>query len=149
MSKKVYISGNTANCFNEFTLCCTKDFENKFLTNNSSIVDNEEYFYADFESVENIESYYENRIIKLQDEITDLQHRLDVAEKALELAVNNISWCPAKQGEFPTMLIVWSVGLIAELIAFIVLKAKIRQNCPKESKTEQVIEENGKERDNG
>jgi predicted nuclease with TOPRIM domain len=85
MSKKVYISGNTANCFNEFTLCCTKDFENKYLTNNSSIVDNEEYFYADFKSVKNIESCYENRIIKLQDEITDLQHRLDVAEKALEL----------------------------------------------------------------
>jgi hypothetical protein len=99
MSKKVYISGNTANCFDEFSLCCTKDFRNKFLTNNSSIVDNEEYFYADFKSVENIESCYENKIIKLQDEATDLQHKLEVAEKALELAVNNISWCPAKQGE--------------------------------------------------
>ena len=86
MSKKVYISGNTANCFNEFTLCCTKDFDNKFLTNNSSVVDNEEYFYADFESVENIESYYENRIIKLQDEVTYLQHRLEVTERAFELA---------------------------------------------------------------
>ena len=31
--------------------------------------------------------------------IADLQHKLEVAEKALELAVNNISWCPAKQGE--------------------------------------------------
>ena len=31
--------------------------------------------------------------------ISDLQHRLEVADKALEFAVNNISWCPAKQGE--------------------------------------------------
>lgn len=31
--------------------------------------------------------------------IADLQHRLEVADKALELAVNTISWCPAKQGE--------------------------------------------------
>lgn len=89
MSKKVYISGNTANCFDEFTLCCIKDFENKFLTNNSSLVDDKEYFYADFKSVENIESCYENKIIKLQDEITDLQHLLEVAEKALTKAVND------------------------------------------------------------
>lgn len=100
MGKKVYISGNTTNCFNEFTLCCTKDFENKFLTNNSSIVDNEEYFYADFKSVENIESCYENRIIKLQDEVIDLQHRLDVAEKAVELACSHIpcKTCPHSNG---------------------------------------------------
>lgn len=35
----------------------------------------------------------------LKNELADLQHRLEVADKALELAVNNISWCPAKQGE--------------------------------------------------
>ena len=40
-------------------------------------------------------------VVKGQNEkIADLQHRLEVAEKALELAVNNISWCPAKQGEW-------------------------------------------------
>lgn len=36
---------------------------------------------------------------KMAGEIKNLQHKLEVAEKALELAVNNISWCPAKQGE--------------------------------------------------
>lgn len=38
--------------------------------------------------------------LKIKDkQIAGLQHRLEVADKALELAVNNISWCPAKQGE--------------------------------------------------
>lgn len=36
---------------------------------------------------------------QLDEQISDLQHRLEVADKELELAVNNISWCPAKQGE--------------------------------------------------
>ena len=76
MSKKIFISGNTINGFNSFTLCCTKDFDNKFFTNNSSLVDNEEYFYADFKSVETIESCYENKIINLQDKITKLEKEI-------------------------------------------------------------------------
>ena len=32
-------------------------------------------------------------------------------------------------GEFPTMLIVWSVGLIAELVAYLIIKRRNREKC--------------------
>lgn len=35
----------------DLSLCCTKDFDNKFYTNNYSLIDNEEYFEADFKSI--------------------------------------------------------------------------------------------------
>ena len=41
----------------------------------------------------------ETLIHNLKNELADLQHKLEVAEKALELAVDNIIWGPAKQGE--------------------------------------------------
>ena len=35
----------------DLSLCCTKDFDNKFYTNNYSLVDNEEYFEATFKDI--------------------------------------------------------------------------------------------------
>ena len=35
----------------DLSLCCTKDFDNKFYTNNYSLIDNEEYFAASFEDI--------------------------------------------------------------------------------------------------
>ena len=35
----------------DLSLCCTKDFDNKFYTNNYSLIDNEEYFEASFEDI--------------------------------------------------------------------------------------------------
>ena len=84
MGKKIYISGNTINGFDSFSLICTKDFENKIFTNDSSLVDNEEYFYADFKSVESIESCYENIIIKWQDKVSDLQAKLKDLQNLLD-----------------------------------------------------------------
>ena len=37
--------------YDDLSLCCTKDFDNKFYTNNYSLVDNEEYFEATFKDI--------------------------------------------------------------------------------------------------
>lgn len=37
--------------YTDLSLCCTKEFDNKFYTNNYSLIDNEEYFEASFEDI--------------------------------------------------------------------------------------------------
>lgn len=37
--------------YDDFSLCCTKNFDNTFYTNNYSLIDNEEYFEAYFQSI--------------------------------------------------------------------------------------------------
>ena len=37
--------------YDDLSLCCSKDFDNKFYTNNYSLVDNEEYFEATFKDI--------------------------------------------------------------------------------------------------
>lgn len=37
--------------YDDLSLCCTKDFDNKFYTNNYSLIDNGEYFEATFKDI--------------------------------------------------------------------------------------------------
>ena len=37
--------------YDDLSLCCTKNFDNTFYTNNYSLIDNEEYFEAYFQSI--------------------------------------------------------------------------------------------------
>lgn len=52
MGKKILVSEFTLNNYDNLTLCCEQEFENTFYTSNYSLVDDAEYFKADFESIE-------------------------------------------------------------------------------------------------
>ena len=47
---KVYVDDELL-IYDDFSLCCTKNFDNTFYTNNYSLIDNEEYFEAYFQSI--------------------------------------------------------------------------------------------------
>jgi len=47
---KVYVDDKLL-IYDDFSLCCTKNFDNTFYTNNYSLIDNEEYFEAYFQSI--------------------------------------------------------------------------------------------------
>lgn len=47
---KVYVDEELL-IYDDFNLCCTKNFDNTFYTNNYSLIDNEEYFEAYFQSI--------------------------------------------------------------------------------------------------
>ena len=38
--------------YDDLSLCCTKKFDNKFFTNNYTMIDNEEIYKADFKSIQ-------------------------------------------------------------------------------------------------
>lgn len=48
--QKVYVDDELL-IYDDFSLCCTKKFDNTFYTNNYSLIDNEEYFEAYFQSI--------------------------------------------------------------------------------------------------
>ena len=48
--QKVYVDDELL-IYDDFSLCCTKNFDNTFYTNNYSLIDNEEYFEAYFQSI--------------------------------------------------------------------------------------------------
>ena len=50
---KVYIDDELL-IYDDFSLCCTKNFDNTFYTNNYSLIDNEEYFEAYFQKLKEI-----------------------------------------------------------------------------------------------
>lgn len=47
---KVYVDDELL-IYDDFNLCCTKNFDNTFYTNNYSLIDNEECFEAYFQSI--------------------------------------------------------------------------------------------------
>ena len=47
---KVYVDDELL-IYDDLSLCCTKNFDNTFYTNNYSLIDNEEYFEAYFQSI--------------------------------------------------------------------------------------------------
>ena len=48
--------------FTDLSLCCTKNFDNKFYTNNYSLIDNKEYFEADFKSIKDHEQKFKQQL---------------------------------------------------------------------------------------
>ena len=48
--------------YTDLSLCCTKDFNNKFYTNNYSLIDNVEYFKADFKSIKDYEQKFKQQL---------------------------------------------------------------------------------------
>lgn len=92
---KVYVDGELLK-YTDLSLCCTKDFDNKFYTNNYSLIDNEEYFEASFEDIkthdrelvkevcEKIRENIEARNINELDIINRLAVFLDEIEKEFE-----------------------------------------------------------------
>ena len=47
----IYVDDELLKCDN-LSLCCTKDCDNTFFTNNYSMIDNEEIYTADFQSIQ-------------------------------------------------------------------------------------------------
>lgn len=64
---KVYVDDELL-IYDDFSLCCTKNFDNKFYTNNYSLIDNEEYFEAYFQS---IKSYDRALVRQVCEKITE------------------------------------------------------------------------------
>ena len=94
---KVYVDDELL-IYDDFSLCCTKNFDNTFYTNNYSLIDNEEYFEAYFQSIKShdrelvkevCEKIARNvRVRKIQEEWyaieTDLRAILDKIQKEYE-----------------------------------------------------------------
>lgn len=59
--RTIYVDDELLKCDN-LSLCCTKDFDNTFFTNNYSLIDNEEYFEADFKSIKNHEQKFKQQL---------------------------------------------------------------------------------------
>lgn len=72
---KVYVDGELLK-YTDLSLCCTKDFDNKFYTNNYSLIDNEEYFEATFKDIKELINENHQKIIKFIDELAwqDIQY---------------------------------------------------------------------------
>lgn len=72
---KVYVDEELL-IYDDFNLCCTKNFDNTFYTNNYSLIDNEEYFEAYFQSIKS----HDRELVK------------EVCEKIEDWCNKNFNW---------------------------------------------------------
>ena len=79
--------------YDDLSLCCTKNFDNTFYTNNYSLIDNEEYFEAYFQSIKT----HDRELVK------------KVCEKIREFCENNKYRCNK-------YFLLYSIGLNVKLL---------------------------------